>query len=493
MTRQNGIIGGGLLEKQDEQERSSQSTANWWLDLIRPSIMKRGGGPRKQIGRTAYLDGLRGFAAFLVYWHHHQLWPRQEYAADLVFENVFGFENRYYFACLPVVRTFFTGGHFAVSVFLVISGYVLSLKSLSLIHAGEFAKLGDTLASALFRRWIRLHIPILLVSFCFMLSWHLFGIWNISPERKPTFREELWNFYVEFKNYSFVFRDGGTPWFPYNFPTWTIPVEFRGSLIIYTSLLAFSRFTRTARLTCNGLLMLYFIYIVDGWFGAMFLSGMTLCELDLLARSNDLPRFISRLEPWKTSIFYTLFVCSILLGGVPSHSPSFKLRDAPGWYLLSFLKPQAMYDYKWFYLFWAATFLVASIPRIGWLRAFFETRFNLYLGHISFALYLIHGPVLWCLGDRLYVATGYQRPAHEMHMSGWVNAFPLSKNGVFGMELAFLAPHLILLPFTLWLAEVVTKLFDTPVANFTQSAYRKMVAPASAPPPAPHPRATVMD
>jgi len=485
MTRHDGLIGGGLLEKHDEQEWTAQSALHWLLALIRPSIMTRA-GPRKQVGRTAYLDGLRGVAAFLVYWHHHQLWPRQEYAADLIFENSYGFEDRYYFACLPFIRTFFTGGHFAVSVFFVISGYVLSAKPLALIYAGEYPKLLDNLGSALFRRWIRLNIPVLVVTFCFMTSRHLFGIYTISPEQKPTYREDLWNFYVEFKNYSFAFRDGGTPWFTYNFPTWSIPVEFRGSIVVYTCLLAFSKATRNARFFCQGGLMLYFIYIVDGWWASLFIAGMTMCELDLLAKNNNLPRFISQFQPWKTPIFYALFFIGILLGGVPSHSPNFKLIKAPGWYYLSFLKPQAMYDYKWFYLIFAAIFVVSSIPHIKWLKAFFETRFTQYLGHISFALYLVHGPVLWTLGDRLYVATGYHRPAHEMHMLNWVNAFPLSKNGVFGMELAFLAPHLIILPFTFWLAEIVMKLVDEPTVKFAQWAYRRTLAPSAPAIPAIH-------
>jgi len=94
-------------------------------------------------GPTAYLDGLRGFAALLVYWHHHELWVRNPF----IFENAFGFEGNFYFATLPGVRTFFTGGHYSVTVFFVLSGYVLSIKPLSLIEKGDFAGLSEHLAS----------------------------------------------------------------------------------------------------------------------------------------------------------------------------------------------------------------------------------------------------------------------------------------------------------------------------------------------------------
>ncbi|RDW66913.1 hypothetical protein BP5796_09662 [Coleophoma crateriformis] len=451
----------------------AHNAAQWCMETIRPSVLTRV-GPKRQIRRTAYLDGLRGFAAFLVYWQHHQLWPRP--GGDAIFENAFGYQNKYYFACLPIIRTFFTGGHFAVAVFFIISGYVLSTKPLTLIHSGEYSKLGDNLASALFRRWLRLHLPVIVVSFLYMTTWHAFGIWTVAPEHKLTYSEEVWNFYLEFKNFSFAFRQGGEAWFTYNFPTWSIPVEFRGSIIVYTALLAFSRCTKNARLLGQLVLIFYFMYIVDGWYGAMFITGMLLCELDILARTNELPRFIARLEPHKTTIFYSLFVISAFLSGVPSHTNNIEvLRESPGWYYLSFLKSQAVWDLKWFYLFWAALFLVVSIPRIGWLRAFFENRFNQYLGRISFALYLVHGPVLWTVGDRLYTAAGWHRDSHLTFLPGWVDIFLLSKEGPLGFEMSFLLPHLVILPLTFWLAEVATKLIDEPSVRFSQWLYERIL------------------
>jgi peptidoglycan/LPS O-acetylase OafA/YrhL len=473
---QEGLLDSEQWERHQKHEflQTAHDTAQWTLDLLRPSVLTRS-GIRKQVRGTAYLDGLRGFAAMLVYWHHHQLWPRQ--LAGGIFESAWGFRDDFFFCAFPGIRTFFTGGHFSVAVFFVISGYVLSAKPLALIYAGEHAKLGDNLASALFRRWLRLHIPVIFVSLLYITSWHLFGIWTLSPKHKATFSEELWNWYIEFKNFSFVFRTGDSGWMlTSQFHAWSIPVEFRGSIIIYTSVLAFSRATRNARLWCQIGLIFYFLYIVDGYFGALFVGGMLLCELTILSKANNLPRFISNLSPYKKPIFYTLFIVGIYLSGVPSFSQDiFELRKARGWYFLSFLKPQAVFDLKWFYLFWAALFVVASIPHISWLKAFFETPFNQYLGRISFALYLVHGPVLWVLGDRLYQAVGWYREEHVIHTPSWINLFPLSQKGPLGLEISFLAPHLILLPLTLWLAEIVTKLFDEPSVRFSQWAYGKVL------------------
>lgn len=454
----------------------------WCTDLVRPSILGRERKASKNLRRTAYLDGLRGFSAFLVYWGHHQLRAHESMPADLILENAFGYDKQYYFACIPGIRTFFSGGHFAVTVFFVISGYVLSTKPLSLIQAGEHSKLGDNLASALFRRWLRLHIPVICTTFLYMSSWHAFGLWADQPPLS-SYREEALNWYREFKNYSFVFRTGGESWFTYNFHVWSIPVEMRGSLVIYTALIAFSRCTRNARLWCEVGLVFYFMYIVDGWFCSMFMSGMLLCDLDLLAASDNLPAFFTSLEGFKSTIFYSFFIVSIYLGGVPHHSADVNvLKESPGWHYLAFLKPQAVFDYKWFYLFWAATFLVASIPHIPWLKSFFENRFNQYLGRISFAFYLIHGPVLWILGDRLYAAAGWSKESQALTLLRWINIFPLPKIGPLGMELSFLVPHLVILPITFWLAELTTKLFDEPSVRFAQWAYgRTLGQPAVGP------------
>ncbi|KAE8364120.1 acyltransferase family-domain-containing protein [Aspergillus caelatus] len=454
--------------------------AQWCVDHLRPAFLTGIGGHSSHQGRrTAYLDGLRGFAAFLVYWGHHELWAHDGIGAEMIFENAYGYQKKHYFVAFPGVRIFFSGGHFAVSVFFVLSGYVLSAKPLSLIRAGDYLQLGDNLASALFRRWLRLHIPVICTTFMYMTYLHLFRI-HATPEIKSSYGEELWNWYVELKNFSFVFRTGGEPWFTYNFHSWSIPVEFRGSIVIYTALQAFSKCRPNARLLCELGLIFYFMYIADGWFCALFMSGMLLCDLDLRAARDELPDVFMMLEPFKEGIFYAMLCISMYLGGVPSRTWEEQfLRESPGWHYLSYLKPQAVFDFKWFYLFWAATFLVASISRIHWLKSFFETPFNQYLGRISFAFYLVHGPVLWVLGDRLYAAVGWVRDSHAITCPGWINRFPLPKVGPLGLELNFFAPHLILLPVTLWLAEIVTKFVDEPSVRFAQWFYRKTLAPAN--------------
>jgi len=149
------------------------------------------------------------------------------------------------------------------------------------------------------------------------------------------------------------------------------------------------------------------------------------------------------------------------------------LRNSPGWYLLSWLQVYAQLDFKWFYLLVAAVFLVASIPHIPLLKRFFETPFNQYLGSISYSFYLVHGPVLWTLGDRIYAAVGWPRGDHGDVLKAWTNLVPLPKTGPLGLELGFLLPHLLILPVTFWVAEISTKLFDGPSVSFSRWFYKK--------------------
>ncbi|KAF2153586.1 hypothetical protein K461DRAFT_224487 [Myriangium duriaei CBS 260.36] len=426
--------------------------------------------------RTAYLDGLRGFAALLVFSLHHQVWGHSGMMGELIIENAFGYHSKYYLIAFPGLRLLFSGGHLAVSVFFVISGYVLSAKPLSYIQARETMKMSSNIASSLIRRWLRLYVPVIATTFVWMTSWHIFGIKSSNPiARAPesNWFDELWMWYCDFKNYSFLFQND--PVNSYNDHSWSIPLEFRGSIVIYTCVLAFSECSTNARLLSQVGLLYYFLYIVDGWYCALFIAGMLLCDLDLLSLRNELPPFLQRLKSTKSWIFYVLFFIGLYLGGVPTITEDLPhLRDSPGWYILSFFKPQAFWDFRKFYQAIAAICLVASIPHISLVKKFFEAPFCQYLGKVSFTFYLVHGPVLWTLGDRFYAAAGRLRAGHIGVVPGWINLVPLPGYGPFGLEINYLVPMLILLGFTLWLAELGTKFIDEPSVKFAQWVQSKL-------------------
>ncbi|RAL59145.1 hypothetical protein DID88_006701 [Monilinia fructigena] len=302
-TEYKGILDNGFMEeiKTDQPLLSpitSKLPTSYWKpkklcpDFIKPSFLSRVRAPAKPLHATAWLDGLRGYAAFLVYILHHELWAHTLVYGNWILEMSFGYEKKYYLIQFPFLRTFFTGGHLAVTTFFVISGYVLSRKPLMLIQSGDLAKLGDNLASALFRRWLRLWLPVIATTFIYFTIWHMFNLYPPPrSEHEVNWTSELRKWYLEVKSFSYIFRTGGDPWFTYNVHVWSIPVEVKGSITVYTALMAFSRCSRNARLYLELGLIYYFIYIADGAHNAMFVSGMLLCDLDLLAESDDLPHF----------------------------------------------------------------------------------------------------------------------------------------------------------------------------------------------------------
>lgn len=314
---------------------TSKAILKGTVELARPAILTRSTRTQK-LRRTSYLDGLKGFAAFLVYWMHNTFHTHS--LAIRVFESGWGWDGRFHFVTFPFIRTFFVGGHLSVATFYVISGYVLTTKPMTLLQAGKFTELGDNLASALFRRWARLYIPVALTTLIYITIWHAFDVPTTYPPHKATYAEELWGWYKNFKSYSFIFKNEPVPWMDYNQHTWSIPTEFLGSIVVFTACLTFSRCTNNMRLLLEIGLFLYFYIIVNGWYASAFMSGMILGDLDLLAMKDELPfkSTFAALRRHKTAIAYLGFMVALWLGGCPSHDENIEhFRESPGWHLFA--------------------------------------------------------------------------------------------------------------------------------------------------------------
>lgn len=83
----------------------------------------------------------------------------------------------------------------------------------------------------------------------------------------------------------------------------------------------------------------------------------------------------------------------------------------------------------------------ATIPH---LRRIFDNRFSVYLGKISYALYLVHGPILNMLGFWLV--------PYLWQMTG--------KETMVGKETGFLLAAVIVTPLVVWAADIFAKEVD---------------------------------
>lgn len=411
-------------------------------------------------GATAYLDGLRGVAALGVLLTHTQEWAQGDYGRNMdILRSSFGSNDRHIFACLPGVRIFFgAGGGIGVSLFYIMSGYVLTSKPHKLIMAQELDSLSKCISSAIFRRWFRLFLPIFALNFIWVTSWYL-GVKSVRPvnDHKPisdSYTAELHRFLNVMFELSSLFGQKERERFRiYNPPIWTIPPEFEGSVVVYMSMLAFSRFTPKFHLLSEAALWIYFVYLRQ-FSLALFVSGMIICHIDTLNRGSyslSQSHVGSIPEKWRWILWYTLWLAGICMASV----------DA-----------RALDDTFWAINLFAAISMMIAIPRIPWIKSLLESQFCQYLGRISYALYLSHMPVLWILGGRIFAFFGRFRGKPEVYGS-WGNVIPLPGAGPLGIELNTIVPGLFFILCAFVVGNVATRYVDEPSVKFAQWLYRK--------------------
>lgn len=419
--------------------------------------------PSPRTRPTAFLDGLRGLAAFLVYISHHISWF---YGAEDAIQYGFGSTGANgHFATLPFVRILFTGGNPAVAIFFVLSGYVLSKSPLRMLRDGAHDKSYRGLVSAAIRRPLRLFIPPAGVSLAFALIMQLpMGLAPrlIWPESKDTIFGELANWWLELCRALNPFEPHGiyTPWFPYDPPIWTIAIEYAGSMLVFFLIAAYSPvkpWTRFLIFTVTGLCLFCFYE----WTMACFIAGVVLAINDLEDfDSNVLTKGVSGRT--RLIIYYGIFISGWFLLCQPSGTRDpLRSFDALGWYYLTLLTPRNYYNAE-YWRFWntiGAAMLVFGVLRIRWLQQRLASPPLRYLGRVSFSLYLVHIPFLWTVGDRIYRIFGACRPELQTWFDNWL---PLPEIGPRGLSVRFVVAQTFMLPLCLIVSEIGTIALDEP-------------------------------
>lgn len=272
-----------------------------------------GGQEPRPLSPTAYLDGMRGVAAFCVFLCHY-------FYTCFVIAVGWGSEgSNYHFLKLPFIRLFYSGPPM-VCIFFVISGYALSLKPLKIIHSvssptssstissaahgekqqehNDYSKLLDTLSSLVFRRGLRLFLPPAISTFLIVLLLRL-GVyeWNRSFASDAEFLRNVQEIhYTRFDSATEQFVDWGYAvlnfvhlwdWDAFAGSTgidvhlWTIPVEFRASMVLFLTILGTARLKPGVRM---GVVMAWcgFAFLWERWEMCLFWMGMVLAEGDVV-------------------------------------------------------------------------------------------------------------------------------------------------------------------------------------------------------------------
>lgn len=147
--------------------------------FLLPSFARRTADPKGgkvpvRISSHAHLDGLRGVAALFVFFFH---------SSYVYFDVRAGFasgrDGEYMSPLrLPFLRLLYSGDAM-VSVFYLISGFVLSIKPIRLMHAGTFDELFLAVSSGGFRRGVRLFFPCLVSTFIVMICIRI-GLYDLT-------------------------------------------------------------------------------------------------------------------------------------------------------------------------------------------------------------------------------------------------------------------------------------------------------------------------
>ena len=500
--------------------------------------------------QTAYLDGLRGLAALIVFLCHlsytsFHIAPGYGYSPSVnptspsnstlpanfsssnnttyhyhSHNNAVTNGNNNHILKLPFIRLLYSGPPM-VSLFFVISGYALSVRPLTLVHARRHSDLLAALSSLLFRRAIRLFLPCFISTFLIFIllrigayEWnrdfaynerYLKNVQEIHYERFDSVSEQLLDWARNLWEFVHVWD-----WDEYAGSTgmdvhlWTIPVEFRASMVVFLMVLATARAKPLVRLGVVLGVVGGFAWFSARWEVVLFCVGVGLAERDASSSSSSTSPLLSSSSssssssPRCSGLFSNSLSCSgpsspgvssssssftsaspypptsLSNLGLPSSSPKTRKgkwrwivtsilgmyfmsqpdqggEETPGWVFLSSLIPAWWEDkHRFWQTIGAALFVLAVGRSSPWQRLFNSTAIQ-YLGKISYALYLMHGPVMHTLGYAIEKAvwdiTGTEGAAYN-----W----------------GFVLAAVFIIPIVVWVSDVFWRAVDAPVVRLSK-------------------------
>ncbi|KAF2197210.1 hypothetical protein GQ43DRAFT_458642 [Delitschia confertaspora ATCC 74209] len=406
------------------------------LSILKPSFLTN--QPAKRVHPTAWLDGLRGVAAFIL-------------------------------IQLPVLRLFINGTGM-VDVFWVLSGVALSLKPLQLARSQSWEKFMDTLFSSVFRRLLRLYLPCFAVSFCVMVSvllgfynhsdalnkdWPFYGFKEAQPPVMPTVGAQIADWASDLWRWANPLARSRHMYDPH---FWTIPSEFRNSIILFATLAGHAKLKSRVRVGCVIALYLY-CTLTNNHDVALFFGGMACAEYMLVLDEKDKQLPSSSISPqqkkwrfpnWLSVIF---FYFSLHFLSFPNRLPETSL----GYATLTKITPSCIKSPIDFWQTQGSVFLLFTLAGAKFLQTPFSSPLCVYLGKISFPLYIVHGP--------LNHMVAYRVIPFMWSITG--------KNTMFQYELGIVLAWLCQATLVVWTADFVVRVVDQPSVNFGRWLQRK--------------------
>jgi peptidoglycan/LPS O-acetylase OafA/YrhL len=327
--------------------------------------------------KLGFLDGVRGVAMIIVVLHHFGLafFPAINYLNPEAIHLGDG-STELLIAKTPL-NLFFNGG-FAVSVFFVLSGFVLSYK----FHISGSIQLLREYAA---KRYFRLLLPVaVIIVICYVMnlcglfpSQHMGGVTKSGDWLNNLFGgmkgpgDMIKNIFMD------VFFNNDNR---YNAVLWTMTIEFLGSLLLFSFLALVGNNKNTYILH---IVVAVLILFTDKKFYAAFILGSLISKL--FTTGFSFPKGIKGIA-LKSSL--------LLIGIYFSTFPQGFRTQQSMWRWIDWSWTNS-YDLSHVLGAFLILFVICFDENF---RRFFSLKPFLYLGKISFSFYLLHLAVMCSLG-----------------------------------------------------------------------------------------------
>ncbi|KAL1969620.1 hypothetical protein VTN77DRAFT_8173 [Rasamsonia byssochlamydoides] len=343
--------------------------------------------PKKptRVRDSSWADGLRGIASIFVVSSHVTLCFARYVVPPALSEN--GPSALFQRPFLRLVGQ----GQAWVAVFFVLLGFVNSLKAVQLARVGAVNDALNSLATSTFRRTGRLVFPATAVTiiawfFCQLGAFELaartdaYWIRTTSPRPSASWGRAIDDLIRQLIS-TWVYGSNA-----YDQPQWALLNLFKGSLYVFTTLLATVNTTPRFRLCAEVVLYMWCWAVGDAIVGINVFAGMILAELSLIPRSKP-KSTIANVIPYLFAIL-GLYLCSFPDSFYEQAAWSRQL-----WQIgLVIFPPNPMFGRFWTGI--GAQILCFSILFSPSMRNALSNRYLLWLGGISYPLYLLHGPLM---------------------------------------------------------------------------------------------------
>ncbi|KAL9130625.1 MAG: hypothetical protein Q9217_001239 [Psora testacea] len=325
---------------------------------------------RKALQDSSWADGLRGIAAVYVMFSHMTIAFARYIIPPATSEN-----GPSYWMQRPILRLVAQGPAW-VSCFIILSGFVNSLRPIKLSRAGQIDTALSNLAVSSFRRSFRLFLPALTAT---VLSWFIcqlgayetakksdaYWLSITSPQRSISWETAIGDLMRAVRN-TWLFN----PENPYDQPQWALLYLLLGSMITFTTLLVTINLTPRFRVGAS--------MVAVGIFGGILLSELNYSSYPL------------RLAPLSPLFAPPLLIIALFLMSFPAE---FQQQARWSSFLLrlhhKIFSETALVDRTWPSM--GALLLCFTIVMSPHLRRALAHKWLLWLGKISFPLYLLHG------------------------------------------------------------------------------------------------------